>query len=320
MSTDIYYLSLSAMFVAAAVAVFVRSMSNASLAVCGLLAALAILSFQANVFLLPGLSAAIVLAVPSAGRSVLQRIALLWGTAVLVVGVTFISAGIFVYERRSLLELIEWGSSYSGNALWSSERLFTIVGTAFRSILGMELWMFEFFHARLKGGELPAWVAPVGAVILCFGLYVAFRRGPSRRPHETRTVAWLLILYAVYIPFFLWWDATEPRWFNLSNIFLAGVTAIIASRWWNLSYARILLPACVVTLGGLNLATSAWPRRFVTSTPLRMAACVAEQMTENDLFLATEWNWAYRRQTDCLRANRSNNQRTAAARRQRLHD
>jgi len=298
MSTDIYYLSLSAMFVAAATTLFVRSQSNLSLAACGVLTGLAILSFQANVFLLPGLGTAILIASPfAAARIAIRRVALFWAMAGVVIGSAFVSVGILAYERRTALELIRWGSSYGGKALpmwgsWSPDRFVTVAGTAFKSILGMELWMFEFFQARLNNGKLPGWVPVLGAAGLAASLVATFRWGPLKRSGETRTAAQLLLLYAFYIPFFIWWDATEPRWFNLSNIFLAGLAAIIASRWSSWSYLKFVLPGAFLILGGLNLATSAWPRRFAVSTPVRIADCVASPMHEKDLFLATEWNWA----------------------------
>ena len=86
----------------------------------------------------------------------------------------------------------------------------------------MDLWMFEFFQRRFRNGQVPAWIPILGAVVLAAALFVAFRRGLSRKAHEPRIAAWLLILYCIYLPFFLWWDATEPRWFNLSNIFWQG--------------------------------------------------------------------------------------------------
>lgn len=298
MSTDIYYLSLSAMFVAAASSLFVRSKSNTSLAACGVLAGLAVLSFQANVFLLPGLGAAILFSSPfTTARTAIRRVALFSGGAGAVVGAAFVSVGILVYERRTVLELIRWGSSYSGNALpmwgsWSPERFVTVAGTGFKSIIGMELWMFQFFQARLDNGKLSGWIPVLAAAGLAASFIATYRWGPFKRSGETRTAAQLLLLYAVYIPFFIWWDATEPRWFNVSNIFLAGLVAIIASRWSVWSYFRFVLPGAFLIMGGLNLATSAWPRRFAVSTPVQMAACVASHMRETDLFLATEWNWA----------------------------
>jgi hypothetical protein len=298
MSTDVYYLSLSAMFVAAALALFLRAKSAAGFAACGVLVGLAILSFQANVFLLPGLSAAIFLGNSFPGtRITVRNLIVLWAASGILVGVAFVSVGILVYGRTAPVELIQWGSSYTGKALpmwgsWAPGRFLTMVGTSFKSVLGLELWMFEFFQRRFNNGEVPGWVPFLGAVALAAGLLLAFRWGSSKRENEPRIAAWLLILYFIYMPFFLWWDATEPRWFNLSNIFLAGLVGIIASRWSSWQYFRFALPAVLLILGGLNLATSAWPRRFIPSTPLKMAACVAGEMGEKDLFLATEWNWA----------------------------
>ena len=115
--------------------------------------------------------------------------------------------------------------------------------------------------------QVPGWVPFLCAVALAAGLLLAFRWGPSKRENEPRIAAWLLILYFIYMPFFLWWDATEPRWFNISNVFLAGLVGIIASRWSNWHYFRFALPAVLLILGGLNLATSAWPRRFILLRP-----------------------------------------------------
>jgi hypothetical protein len=298
MSTDVYYLSFSAMFVAAALALFVRSKSYAAFAACGALAGLAILSFQANVFLLPGLAAAVFFRTPFPGTRIAVRwILVLWAGAAAVVGPVFVAVGILVYQQRTVADLLHWGTSYTGDALpmWgasSLDRVPTVIGTAFRSILGMELWMFQFFQARFNNGELPGWISIVGAIALAAGLFIAYRRAPAKPLSDDRSVAELLILYAIYVPFFFWWDATEPRWFNISNIFLAGLVAIIAARWSSWPYFKFALPSAVLILGGLNLATSALPRRVALSTPLRMAACVAGQMKQNDLFLATEWNWA----------------------------
>ena len=298
MSTDIYYLSLSAMFVAAAMAVFVHARSDVAFAACGLLAGLAILSFQANVFLLPGLAAGLVLATPPPDtRTAIRRLVLLGGSAAATVGIALVSVGIFVYGRETLVDLLQWGSTYTGKALpmwgsWTSGRFLTVLATSFKSILGMELWLFEFFHRYLENGQVPNWIPVLGFLATLAGLIAAYRWKPVTRPGDNRKVAWLLVLYLLYVPFFLWWDATEPRWFNISNIFLAGIVGIIASRWSTWPHFKVVLPAAFLIVGGLNFVTSAWPRRFAPSTPLRMAACVADQMHENDLFLATEWNWA----------------------------
>src|SRR5262245_10228453 len=212
MSTDVYYLSLSAMFVASAIAVFVHAKSDAAFAACGILVALAISSFQANVFLLPGLSAAILFGKSFPGTHFsFRRLAILWAATIVLVGAVFLSVGILVYDLKTPIELIHWGSSYTGKALpmwgsWAPSRFVAIVESSFKSVFGMELWMFESFQRRFNNGQIPGWVPFSGAVVLAGALILAFRTGPSRKDDESRIAAWLLILYFIYMPFYIWWD------------------------------------------------------------------------------------------------------------------
>ena len=156
----------------------------------------------------------------------------------------------------------------------------------------MDFWMFSFFPGYLKDGKFLSWVGPLGFVIMASLLIVAYRRSSGWTSRRNRAIFWLLVLYATYIPFVTWWESIEPRWFIVPNIFLAALTAVILSQWRPLSLVRIALPAGVLMLTAFNLATSAWPKHFRQSNPSKMAACVAGHLDREDLFLATEWNWA----------------------------
>src|SRR5262249_1204835 len=149
---------------------------------------------------------------PSArwGR-VFQRIALICGGAAVVAGAAFVGVGLIVYGRQNAQGLLQWVSSYSGNALpmwgaWTPGPVLTAVGSGFKSVLGMELWMFRFFLVHLKNGELPRWVAPLGFVVLAAALIVLFRGGLPKRKDEGRTALWLLCMYCAYAPFIIWWE------------------------------------------------------------------------------------------------------------------
>lgn len=298
LSTDVYYFSLAAMSAAAALAVFVHAESIPMFAVCGFLAGMSALASQANMFLLPGLAVATVLRDPdsSIGRVITRVLAIGIAAAICVVGV-FGGVGFWIYEKRSPAVLLEWMASYSGNALpmwgaWSLGRIVLVFGSAFRSLLGLELWLFQFFHRFLRNGELPSWVAPIGFVVIACGLVMAFRWGARDTRKGNRTLLWLLLMYVAYVPFVIWWEAMEPRWFIMPNVLLAGLVAVIASRLPPKLHFRVALPAVVLLVGGLNFVMSAAPRRFMPSVPIQTAACVASHMKEKDLFLATEWNWA----------------------------
>jgi len=304
LSTDVYYFSLAAMLVSATMALFVRAESDGMLAACGVAAGLSVLACQANVFFVPALGVALVIRDSSRhpAQPPLQRLRSLlplWGSALFVIGVGFIGVGVQVYGKQSLSALLQWGSSYSSNPLpmwgaWSLDRLVLFAGSAFKSVVSLDVWMFSFFHRRLhlSTGEVPVWIAPAGFVVITAALIAAYRGGPHKQDGQNRTALWLLLLYAAYVPFIIWWEPMEPRWFILPNIFLAGFAAIIASRWSTWHLARIAIPGVCLILGGWNLGTSAGPKRFAASTSTQTAACVASHMKNTDLFLATEWNWA----------------------------
>jgi len=297
LSTDAYYFSMAAMLVAASLAVFVRAESNISLAACGLLAGLSILACQANVVLIPGLGIAVLLRYPSQIRKSIQGMFWIWISAGAVVGTAFVGAAVFVYQRRTISAILDWATNYSGTRLpmwgtwWPPSRLLQTAGSAFKSVLAMDFWMFPFFLRHLKDGQLPSWVAPLGFVFMAAILIAAYRKS-SHSNGRNRTLLGLLILYATYIPFVTWWESIEPRWFIVPNIFLAALTAMILSHWSKWPQFRIALPAGVLILAGMNLVISAGPKHFRESNPSKMATCVADHMNPNDLFLATEWNWS----------------------------
>jgi hypothetical protein len=299
LSTDVYYFSMAAMFVAASLAIFVRSDSVSSLIACGLLAGLSILACQANVVLLPGLGIAVLLRNPSHPvRKSIQGMLWIWISASAAVGIAFVGAAILVYQRRTIAEILQWATSYSGTRLpmwgtwWPPTRLLQTAGSAFKSVLAMDFWMFPFFLRHLKNGELPFWIAPLGFIFMAGILIVAFRKSSGDSNNRNRTLLWLLMLYGTYIPFVTWWESIEARWFIVPNIFLTAFTAIILSHWSKWPYFKIALPAGVLILAGMNLVISAGPKHFRESNPSKMAACVADHMNSNDLFIATEWNWA----------------------------
>ena len=299
LSTDVFYYSMAAMFTAASLAVFVRWDTNAALVVSGLLAGLSVLACQANFVLIPGLGIAALLRNPS--RKIRQSIPgmlWIWIAAGAAVGTAFLGAAVLVYQRHTAGAILEWATNYTGTRLpmwgswWPPNRLLQALGSAFKSIFAMDLWMFPFFLRHLEKGELPSWVAPLGFFMMAGLLVFALRKSSHESRNDNRTLLWLLVLYATYIPFVTWWESVEPRWFIMPNIFLAALTAIILSYWSKTRYFKVALPAGVLILAGMNLALSAGPKHFMESNTSKMAACVAGHMNPNDLFLATDWNWA----------------------------
>ena len=299
LSTDVYYYSMAAMLAAASLAAFLQWNSTSGLILCGLLAGLSILTCQANVVLMPGLAIAALLRRPSDQfRRAIRDVMWICIPAGVIVGLAFVGVGVLVYHRNSISALMDWGTNYSGNRLpiwgtwWPPIRFVHALGSAFRSVVGMDFRLFPFFLRHLQNGVVPSWIPPLGFVILTGLLAAAYRISSGWTRSRNRTLLWLLVLYSTYIPFVWWWEAIEPRWFIVPNIFLAALTAVLLSHWSNATYFRIALPVGVLMLAVMNLVTSAWPKHFKESNDLKMAACVSEHLHREDLFLATEWNWS----------------------------
>lgn len=42
-----------------------------------------------------------------------------------------------------------------------------------------------------------------------------------------RQLVWIGATYALFLPFIIWWDPYEPKWFVVPNLFLATTIAIV---------------------------------------------------------------------------------------------
>jgi len=297
LSTDVYYFSLAAMLVAITMAIFVNGKTAFASIACGVFAGLSILACQANVFLLPGLAvAAVIYNGDLHPQELIRRILRIWGSTAALIVLVYVCVGVFVYNEGTLSDVIRWGTRYSGNLLpmwasWSPIRFALAAGSAVKSIVGMELSRFGFALRHLKNGELPTWFAPLVFPLLVAAVVVVYRMGKPNK-NGNRTALWLLLMYLAYLPFNIWWEGMEPRWFIFPNIFLAGLIAVTADRWKDARYFRVALPAIVVLVGFSNFMLSAAPRRLRPTVDMQTADCVASHMKREDLFLATEWNWA----------------------------
>jgi hypothetical protein len=98
--------------------------------------------------------------------------------------------------------------------------------------------------------------------------------------------------YAVFLPFIVWWDPYEPKWFVLPNIFLAGFLASGLAPWLDHKYARIAVAGSVLAIAGTNFVTTIFPRHNELGPDRAMARCVADRMSPKDLFVSAQWGWS----------------------------
>lgn len=298
LSTDVSYFTLASMMVAASLALFVYAQSMWSFVACGFLTGLSILACQANVVLLPALAAAILIDRSLSFVRKAHRVMLLCGTAGIFVSAIFVSVGIFMHRARNASELLRWMSTHDGTTLpmygaWTFSRLLVAPGTVFRSVAGIDQLTTRIPFQLISLGGMPGgWIAPVGCLVSAGALIALFWFKPSTQEDDRRTGFGLFVLFAAYVPFVVWWEPIEPRWFVMPNVFLAALTAVAwkpRAAWRPLT---LVLPTSFAFLGMMNLFMSVAPGHFETSASTQMAACVAGQMQKEDLFLATEWNWA----------------------------
>ena len=98
--------------------------------------------------------------------------------------------------------------------------------------------------------------------------------------------------YALFVPFILWWDPYEPKWFVIPNIFLAGFLACGLTPWLQRKRVRLAVLGCALSIAGANFITTVFPRHNALGPDRTIAECVAGKMQPRDVFIAAEWGWA----------------------------
>jgi hypothetical protein len=100
-----------------------------------------------------------------------------------------------------------------------------------------------------------------------------------------------LVGYALFIPFILWWDPFDPKWFFIPNAFLCGFFVCCLQRYLHRLPAAAIVIGCVLLMALTNFVTTIWPRHRQLGPDRAMAQCVAERMVARDAFVAAEWGW-----------------------------
>lgn len=289
-STDAGYIALAATFAAAAIAVSVRGHTRMHAIGAGVLAALCILTWQAGIFLLPGLIALWLL---KADR---RPIAGLVFTAGLLSASAYLIVGILYFDVKDARSFFEWIFRYGdagtltmwGN--WSADRVPTAVHSIARSIIPTPLMVgpAEILTQRVQLGRIAIDMSAVAAAVLLIGMLLRTAKGLPREKRQT--TACLLVGYLAFLPFIIWWDPGQPMWLVVPNIFLA---ALLGIAWEEAAVSRttVTFAVCTAGIALTNFVTIIYPRHAELSLDRQIAQCVSENTTANDLILAAEWGW-----------------------------
>lgn len=285
-STDISYIVPAVLPVAAALVCVVQRPVTWPRAVgIGLLCALAVLLWQANVLLVP-LLAIVLLAQRERPVLVVAFLA----ASVGVVALVYVLAAVVVYSQPTLVDALLWAVRYGGAPLpqWGQLQADRVPLAAIHQLAslgplasGMRLDQF----GTVVRGSLQTQVA-----VLTMGLLALWALGllVRARPHRGMAL-WLGAGYLLYIGFIAWWDPYEPKWFVVPNLFLGALLALLWGRGRRVDMA--VLAGCVAILAICNLTAVVWPRHVQPNPSLVTAQCVGEHMGAQDVVLVGDWQW-----------------------------
>ena len=303
-STDVSYISMAACLAAAAITVFLKAESRRAAAAAGILAGLAVLTWQANALLIPVIVTCALLLKPSpSDRFLLSKAVVTVSCGFLLTLLSYAAVGVFFYAQRTPSDLLGWVFRYgSGVGLpmwgqWSLSRVPFALSTAVSSILPV--------NPRLTMGEfdssLPAntgydwntayeWSLPA---LVLLGGFLAVQLLMKGRSSKTalRVLLWALMSYAIYLSFIVWWDPFESKWFLIPNLFLAVLIPVCCGQQpgrWTKSTVLVL----TLIIAAANFSSTIWPRHSEEKRPIKLARCLGSKMDSADLFLATDWAWA----------------------------
>jgi len=203
-------------------------------------------------------------------------------------------AGFWTLRSLHPLEWIRWVITYETRLpVWGRldmERLPEWV----RSAVASWIPITDGLGWRAVGrGEIPELLPFISPVALLLALSLALPRLIRALRQDFRwpspAMALTMTCYGLFI---LWWDPAEPKWFISLNLFLI----LLLARGWRVDpgswRAGAALWACVGLIATANFSRSILPRHQGPHPYRELAHCVAQHMSDLDLFLATDWMWA----------------------------
>jgi hypothetical protein len=298
-SVDVSYIAPAALAVSAALLVLLRpEHTRRSAAASGLAIGLGILSWQANVFLLPLACWRLL----RHGTPRLACAAVGLGVCATVVGTTYAAVAALGFGRRTPVEILAWvtahGSDFAGRApmwgKWGPDRLAAAATSAVASFV--PVWQGLGLRRLLSGdpdpGKLLGQLSLLALVLMATWTAMRALRRPFRSQPGARAAVELFLAYAAYWPFIVWWEPYETRWFVIPNLLLI---AGMASAWTTVAAGNALrlarLGLGIAVIGAANFTSTIWPYHTVANPRLGIAECFARHATEADAFVPTDWNW-----------------------------
>jgi hypothetical protein len=305
-STDVFYITPAATVVLGALILLstvlaareVHPPSLVNLIGLGTLCALAVLLWQANAFFLPVPLVGLLTKYRVDKKSLFVAAVVFLVTASVVVGCAYFVVGALALRHWNVPGFLDWLLRYGAPLpIWGRWELARLPEAA--KSLGASLvpvWEGFGLKALLEGefqpDKLPSQMSLVALALMVLLPLLAQLKRQALSSSRVRLLGWTLLGCAAYLPFIVWWDPFEPKWFVIPNI---GLWAILAVLWDSVAerfHHAVLFAGLILTISIANFYATIWPRHSEPNALLQRAECVAERMAEEDLFVTLEWEWS----------------------------
>jgi hypothetical protein len=278
-STDAIYIPVAAMWVAAALLIFVSSRSRAGLMVAGTFTGFAILTWQANIFLLAVFWSGLYF-IRAKRRNELIPSGLIFAAVCAFPVVVMYMLAALSKGIRSPAKFLYWVTTHGdgvGLPIWGQLNWQYLVNTS-HSMIG------SIVPIGSKAGLVAL------TLMVLTSLCAAVETIRTNASGGLRISAWLLTSYLVYLPFIIWFDQAK-EWFVVLNIFLGGIFVNILGRPGVGRMPRVVLAPLVCVIAGVNFSSTILPQTRTPNPYLEIARCVASRTGASDLVVSADWNW-----------------------------
>lgn len=299
-ATDVSYLIPTATLVAAILAWLTkRELAYRDLVGVGLLYSLSLLMCKCNAVFMPALLLGALWA--SRARTLRERVvalAVVAAASVVPAGLFYLGVGVIAYSYTTIPQFADWLLRYRDQLPMygqvTAETVPSLVVSTIASFI--PVWSGLGLRDLLRGEVSVDNIAGLSSLLALaaggtLSLYCLLSGGLDRVRDVWRH-GWLIAGYLSYMGFIAWWEPQAVVWHVLPNILLLALITRIVSRMPNRRQIIAIYAGCVTVMAMVNFMVTIWPHRAEASPYMALAQCVAERMGPNDLFVATDWNWA----------------------------
>jgi hypothetical protein len=300
LATNGTYFSPSIPLVLIATSMILRSRHSVGVAMAaGLVGGLAVLVWKGHLFFVVSAAVAWWLVGELDARRRLERSVAFLAFAGSITLLAYASVAILVFQHRQIGEFLAWTSSYEGRlpqwGQWAWDRLPRAAETQLASVLPVwdGLGLRDLWRGSPSADKLLRQLSLLALVwlLLPAGLWATRLSGRACLP-RCRDLQVLALLYAGYLPFVIWWDPFEPRWFIVPTAFLLAGLGLFWSALQPGTRSLLSGYLAALTIAASVLTAHILPNANRRDPRLLHQACIGERLEPTDTFATLDWGEA----------------------------